>query len=82
MKMPICPKCQKSIDKLGLIQTEENEFVVRYDKEVEEMEEEIIGDQVGMPYPPKIIKQEYFCPECNATLFTEREDAEKFLASA
>lgn len=80
--MPTCPKCRKNIVKLGLVQTEENEFEVKYDKEAEELEETIVEDSVGLPYPPKIVKQYYFCPECKATLFTEREDAEKFLASA
>ena len=67
--MPKCPKCGKEIDHL-------RSFLPIYDLTVDENGKkhyEFIEDS------PVAIKEHYTCPECRTVLFTDEEEAVKFL---
>jgi len=71
--MSICPKCPKEIKMLIYYESGYN----RYDFSINGIEDNPI-------YEHKIFTEdnnvyEYVCPECNETLFTDEDEAIKFL---
>ena len=67
--MPKCPKCGKEIDRL-------RSFLPIYDLTVDENGKE---HYEFINYSPVAIKEHYICLKCRAVLFTDEEDAIKFL---
>jgi len=67
--MPKCPKCGKEINGLYYGAAEIN----RYWFTIEEGKANYSIDDSWTEY------SEYDCPECGAPLFTDEEEAEKFL---
>ncbi len=67
----VCPKCRKELTVLGYSQIVRNFQTFRLEKGVAHYEApgRVDGDDVG----------EWYCPECDTTLFTNQVDAEKFL---
>ncbi len=69
--MPKCPKCGKEIDCLRNFQSGEN----AYDFYVEDGDTHYELDE----FQPDNNINDYECPECSETLFTDEEEARKFL---
>ena len=76
--MAKCPKCNGDIDHLILLETKENEYNATYDEEAETLEFENTEEWRGNP-TGNVLKEEYCCPKCHATLFTNEADAKSFL---
>ena len=77
--MPKCPKCDGDIDHLILLETKENEYEATYDAEGETLEFKNTEEWTGNP-TGKVLKEEYSCPKCHVTLFTDEEAAKAFFS--
>ena len=70
--MPVCPKCGEELDHLVRWQSGENKSFVFADKEqMEEDVEFVSNNQVD----------DYECPYCNETLFSDYNKAQAFIES-
>jgi len=74
IKMAICPKCNKKIDRLVSIQSGYGLWEVKIDKDRE-------IEYKWIEFTPNDSINGFDCPECGKTLFTESEEARKFLTS-
>jgi len=72
--MPKCPKCGKEIDYLVDYSPAWQKYEMRIDKNGD-AHYEFVDDSL----PIDTIDDEYECPECSEVLFTDEEEAVKFL---
>ena len=72
--MPKCPKCGKEIDYLVDYSPAWQKYEMRIDKNGD-AHYEFVDDSL----PIDTIDDEYECPECGEVLFTDEEEAVKFL---
>ena len=77
--MPKCSKCGDDIDHLILLETKQNEYKATYDAEAETLAFENTEEWRGNP-TGEVEKQEFSCPKCHVTLFTDEEAAKAFFS--
>ena len=77
--MPKCPKCKSEIDHLICSETRTDDFKATYDVGMDEFDYENVEEWRGNP-TGTMEKQEFSCPKCHVTLFTDEEAAKAFFS--